>query len=269
MTANGIFHIHALGVRYRVRAIKGGEDANLIPLVFLHEGLGCIEMWRDFPDRLCRASGRAGIVFDRRGYGGSDHFAGKWPLDYLVHEGKTALPSVLDACGIEKAVLFGHSDGGTIALMAAALAPSRVAAGITEAAHIFVEDITLEGIRRAVDTYKTSDLKSRLEKYHHKNTDTVFWRWADTWLDPAFSSWNMTDILPKIHQPFLVIQGKEDEYGTKAQVEGICRGVSGNAESLIIPDCGHIPHVFARKTVLEAAVTFLKYNGSARSFPSK
>ena len=230
-------------------------------MVFLHEGLGCIEMWRDFPALLCAASGRAGIVFDRRGYGGSDGFKGKWPLDYLIHEGKTALPAVLDALGIQKAVLFGHSDGGTIALMAAALAPERVVAGITEAAHIFVEDITLDGIRRAVNLYETTDLKARLEKYHGKNTGHGVLAVGRHLAGPGISL--LEHGRPAARNPPALFgdPGRGGRIRHRNQVRGICQGVSGKAEPLIIPDCGHIPHAAAPDAVLQAAVDFLARHG--------
>jgi pimeloyl-ACP methyl ester carboxylesterase len=256
-----IFHIEAAGCRFRVKSIEpaGMEPAKEKPtLVFLHEGLGCIELWRDFPQAVCESTGCDGLVYDRKGYGGSDTYGGPWPTDYLTIESQAYLPALLEACNIKDAVLIGHSDGGTIALLAASFCGERIRGLITEAAHIFVEDITLEGIRRAVQSFETTDLKDRLARYHHENTDTTFHRWANRWLSLEFYDWNIEEYLAKITCPLLVLQGEDDEYGTAAQVQRIVSGVSGPVEARLIPRCGHVPHFQSRGTVLSEMTNFIK-----------
>jgi pimeloyl-ACP methyl ester carboxylesterase len=251
-------HIQAAGWRIRARRLPSAPGNTQAPLVFLHEGLGCIEMWRDFPQRLCALTGRAGLLYDRRGYGGSDLLSGRWPYDYLVQEAGIFLPEVLDACDIDRAVLVGHSDGGSIALLAAALHGSRVCAAVTEAAHVLVEDITLAGIRRTVAAYASTELKTRLATYHGDNTESVFRRWADTWLAADFQPWNIEVYLPRVTCPLLILQGREDEYATADQVRRIAAGVSGPTRVALLPDCGHIPHFQAPEAVLAEMVPFIQ-----------
>jgi pimeloyl-ACP methyl ester carboxylesterase len=236
---------------------KNGEVGKKTALVFLHEGLGCIEQWRDFPDKLVNATGYPGLLYDRNGYGGSSPCEDAWPIDYLFPEAEVFLPEVLQECGIASAILIGHSDGGTIALLTAALMPGLVKGAVVEAAHIFVEDITVTGIRQTVEKYKTGNLREALKKYHPKNVDCVFFRWADRWLSTEFKNWNISDMLSGITCPLLVIQGTEDRYGTQAQVEGIVRQVSGPAFAKMIPGCGHTPHFQAEKEVLEEMSRFI------------
>ena len=161
------FHVNAAGCRLRVKCIEP-QKAKLAKdrptLVFLHEGLGCIELWRDFPETLCLSTGCPGLVYERKGYGGSEKFEDPWPLNYLQEESLTYLPALLNVCQINDAVLIGHSDGGTIALLAAAFNTYSVSAVITEAAHIFVEDITLEGIRKAVKAFESATGKEKLAR---------------------------------------------------------------------------------------------------------
>lgn len=245
--------------RLRIQKITPGRvNRQAAPLVFLHEGLGCIELWRDFPTRLCEAAGRIGVVYDRRGYGGSSRLEGKWAPDYQETEAMVFLPAVLDHCGLSEAVLIGHSDGGSIALIAGATLGNRVSGIITEAAHIFIEEITLAGIREAVSVFRRTDLRERLARYHGENTDAAFFRWADTWLDPAFRGWNIEHFLHRIVCPLLVIQGADDEYATEAQVTGIASQVSGPVETLMVPRCMHIPHLQATETVLGHMTRFIE-----------
>lgn len=246
-------------VRLRVRRIMPADaDAGADPLVFLHEGLGCIELWRDFPEALCGTAARPGVVYDRRGYGGSTRLDGKWPPDYQEEEAMVYLPAVLNHCGVERAVLIGHSDGGSIALIAGAALGGRIRGIVTEAAHIFIEAVTLAGIRDAVALFRNTDLKQRLRQYHGDNTEAAFFRWADTWLDPAFRGWNIEHFLPRIHCPLLVIQGEDDEYATEAQVTGIAGQVSGPVETFLVPGCRHIPHLQAREPVLGRMARFIE-----------
>jgi pimeloyl-ACP methyl ester carboxylesterase len=226
-------------------------------IVFLHEGLGSVGQWKDFPLSICKRTKLPALVFDRWGYGKSE------PCDkivnprYLHEEALTSLPQVLDHFRIERSILVGHSDGGSIALMFAAVHPEKVCCLVTEAAHVFVEDVTLEGIREAVRVYEDTDMGERLAKYHGDKTPLVFKRWSETWLAPSFREWNIENYLPKVSCPVLAIQGKDDPYGTSAQVDAIVRQVSGPSSGLIIPDCGHIPHFQARESVLQAMTDFI------------
>lgn len=255
------FHVQAAGCQLRVKRIEPESGTHLkdrSTLVFLHEGLGCIEIWRDFPETLCESLGYSGLVYDRRGYGGSEMFEGPWPVNYLEMESLIYLPAVLKECNIDNSVLIGHSDGGTIALIAAASHSNLVSGIITEAAHIFVEQITIQGIRSAVEAFETTSLKKKFARYHKEHTETIFYRWAKRWLSPEFQNWNIQDILPKINCPALILQGIDDEYGTTAQVMGIAGRVSGPVDVKLIPDCGHIPHFQAKDTVLSEMTRFIE-----------
>jgi pimeloyl-ACP methyl ester carboxylesterase len=258
--SQSIFHAQVAGCHLRVKRIEPavpGKSLQKPTLVFLHEGLGCIELWRDFPEVVCAATACTGLVYDRKGYGGSDPYGGPWPLDYLHKESEVYLPGLLKDCDLKHAVLIGHSDGGTIGLLTAAGNSSRVLGVITEAAHIFVEVVTLTGIRNAVEAYETGDLKTRLARYHGENTETVFRRWADRWLSPDFFDWNIEAYLPKVTCPLLALQGENDEYGTAAQLQRIAAGVSGPVEAKLLPGCGHVPRVQARSIVLNEMIRFI------------
>jgi len=255
-----IFHVKVAGCRLRAKSIDlpaAARAKDKPVLVFLHEGLGCIELWRDFPETVCASTGCAGLVYDRKGYGGSDAYGGPWPQDYLTTESSTYLPGLLKACNINNAVLIGHSDGGTIALLAAAVHGQGICGIITEAAHIFVEDVTLAGIRRAVEAFETTSLQDKLARYHRENTQTVFSRWADRWLSAEFYDWNIEEYLPRITCPLLVLQGADDEYGTAGQVAGIAAQVSGPVQTRLIHACGHVPHFQARDAVLAEMTSFI------------
>ncbi len=255
------FDLRAAGHRLRARRLtharRGRADAGPV-LVFLHEGLGCIELWRHFPAALVEATGLEGLIYDRWGHGRSDLLRVRRTPRYLHDEAFESLPDVLTQCRVEDAVLIGHSDGGTIALLYGARYPKGVRGIITEAAHVFVEDVTLEGIRETVNTYETTDLKEKLARYHGDNTDTLFRAWADTWLAPEFRTWNVESYLPQVTCPILVIQGNDDEYATRAQVDAIAGQVSGPARPLLVPGCGHTPHREARDAVLKEMAAFVE-----------
>ena len=167
------------------------------------------------------------------------------------------LPALLNECNIDNAVLVGHSDGGTIALITAAAHGNLVKGIITEAAHIFVEQITIEGIHKAVEAFETTDLKEKLFRYHKENTETIFSRWANRWLSSEFRNWNIREYLPKITCAALLLQGEDDEYGTRAQIDGIAGELSGPVRAKMIPDCGHIPHFQAKDLVLAEMTRFI------------
>lgn len=234
------------------------KDSDLI--VFLHEGLGSISMWRDWPAHVCAAANCRGLVFSRYGYGQSTPRppAETRPISYLHTQAQDALPKLFEALGIanERPVLFGHSDGGSIALIYAATYPDQVKAIAVAAPHIFVEDVTIEGIRQAREVYLSTDLSSKLAR-HHKDVDSVFWSWNDVWLQPEFRAWNIEGVLGQIKCPVLAIQGEGDEYGTLEQIRGIKR-LAPQTELCIIPDCGHSPHRDQPQVVISALTSFLK-----------
>jgi pimeloyl-ACP methyl ester carboxylesterase len=252
-----ILEIRAGGRRLRAVAL-GLAPRDAPTLVFLHEGLGCIALWRDFPMSLARRTDCNAMVYERHGYGGSEALDGPHPTDYLVREATETLPQILNAFGLEQAILVGHSDGGSIALLFAAAFPERTLGVITEAAHIFVEDASIAGVQAATAAYDSGDLRAKLARYHGDNTERMFRAWSEVWLTAAFREWHMVDRLPAIQAPVLAIQGADDAYGTPAQLEHIAAGVSGPVETLLIPDCSHTPHAEARDAVLAAMRRFIE-----------
>jgi len=218
-------------------------------------------MWRDFPERFCNTHGFRGLAFSRYGYGQSTPrpLASPLPLSYLHDQAYEALPALLAALGIVRPWLFGHSDGGSISLLYAARYPENVSGAVVMAPHIFVEDITIDGIRRARDAFATTDLRARLAR-HHRDAESVFRGWNDAWLDPGFRAWNIEDRLSAIACPVLAIQGEEDEYGTLEQIYGIERQAP-RARALAIPACGHSPHRDQPEAVSRAAGAFIKGEG--------
>ena len=241
----------------RVSPAGASHDEDRPTLVLLHEGLGCCGLWRTFPSALVRRTGLAAFAYSRAGYGRSSPGLRPLPLDYHSVEALEVLPKVLAAAGIAKPVLIGHSDGGTIALIHAGKAPSPPMAVVTMAAHVFNEDVTLQGIEDARQAFAATDLRQRLCVYHGDNVDQAFWGWCDAWLSPAFRSWNVEAVLSGVSCPVLVIQGEDDHYGTVAQVEAIAGQVSGPAGRLILQDCGHAPHLEQPEKSCTAIAEFL------------
>ncbi len=253
--------LHARGrdLRLECQWIAPERDAPLI--VFLHEGLGSVSMWKDWPRRVCDAAGCRGLVYSRYGYGQSTArpLREAWPVDFMHREAQEALPALFAALGVDarrdKPVLFGHSDGGSIALLYAAMHPDAVAGVVAAAPHIFVEDVSVASIGMARQAYLESDLRARLGR-HHQDVDSAFWGWNDIWLAPAFRAWNIEDHLSRIACPVLAIQGVDDEYGTLEQVRGIRRRAP-HTELLEIPGCGHSPHRDQPATVVQAVARFV------------
>jgi pimeloyl-ACP methyl ester carboxylesterase len=228
-------------------------------LVFLHEGLGCAGTWGDFPARLAARTGCGALIYSRSGYGDSAPLDRPRTARYLHNEGLTVLPQVLRTMGIRQSILIGHSDGASIALIYAGAGGAEHTLGLVlEAPHVFVEDTTIEGIKRTGAIYRTTDLAQRLARHHGDQTNTVFWSWYDTWLSPEFRHWNIEEYFPDITCPLLVIQGERDEYGTKRQVDAVVSQVSAPAEAMMLPECGHTPHREQAQVTLEAMTRFVQ-----------
>jgi pimeloyl-ACP methyl ester carboxylesterase len=222
-------------------------------LVFLHEGLGSVALWKRFPAEVVAATGCAALVYSRYGYGKSDRLTESRKVDYMHREALDVLPAILDLLGIDSPVLIGHSDGASIALIHAGAGKRPVRGIVAMAPHVFVEDITVESIAAAKTTFQTTDLPARLGRYHDDAVST-FQGWNDIWLHPDFLRWNIEEFLPGVKCPLLLIQGEDDQYGTVAQVEAIARQVSGPVETLMLPDCAHSPHQSMQKDATIAAI---------------
>lgn len=242
----------------RVKRVWQESGQNRPTLVFLHEGLGSIEMWRDFPDKLIATTGLNAVIYERQGYGQSDPLELPRPSNYLEIEAEQWLPPLLKQLGVEKPILVGHSDGGSIALVYAALYPAE--AVVAMAAHVYVEAVTIEGIKKVVAQYDPNVMGKKLAKYHGDKTADTFSAWADTWLRDDFRAWNIEAYLPKITAPTLIIQGKEDEYASSAHVDSILNGITKQATALMIDNCGHSPHLEAKELVLKRITTFIQKN---------
>ncbi len=267
-TPEGVAHAGGLddaqdrGHGHAPERARGGAQAAPAPLVvFLHEGLGSLSAWRDFPERLCAALGARGLVYSRPGYGRSTPRASdeRWRPDFMHRQAHEVLPALLQALGIDAARtppwLFGHSDGGSIALLHAARFVDATAGLVVLAPHIFVEEVGLRSIRRARTAYVEGDLKQRLGR-HHADPDSAFFGWNDAWLDPAFASWNIEAEIAFIRRPVLAVQGVDDEYGTMEQIRGIARAVPGT-RLLELERCGHAPQRDQPEALLEAVRGFV------------
>jgi pimeloyl-ACP methyl ester carboxylesterase len=235
-----------------------GDRASRYPtVVFLHEGLGSVALWKDFPERFCRAHGLRGLVFSRYGYGRSSARPLDQPLrpDFMHYEATQVLPALLARLGIHRPWLFGHSDGASIALLHAAHCGDRVSGIIVAAPHIMVEEAGLASIRQARTAWLEGSLRERLAQYHN-DVDSAFRGWNDIWLDPAFADWDIREEVASITVPVLAIQGEQDEYGTLEQVVGI-RRLLPHAQLLILPRCGHSPHRDQAERVIAESVRFI------------
>jgi len=229
-------------------------------LVLLHEALGSIELWREIPAILAQQTGCDILIYERFGHGHSAPLPkAASGADYMAYEAWQVLPELLQKCGVERPLLLGHSDGATLALMYAARFPQQVAGVVSEAAHLFVDELTLVGIRIAKRTCQETRLLERLSRYHI-DPEPIFRRWTEIWLTPEFSEWSIEGLMAQITCPVLAIQGEEDEYGTRRQVEALVEGVSGSAQALMIPNCQHIPHFQAQQVFLTAVADFVAAN---------
>jgi len=251
-----VLDIYINNRRIRLSCDPKSLDPLLSTVIFLHDSLGCIALWRNFPEQIKHALNCNVLSYDRQGYGQSDPFSElKRDKEYL-HKEADFLAKLIVHLGLKKVILFGHSDGGSIALLTAAIHPTKIEAIITEGAHIFVEQETLRGIREAQISYRTTNLKEKLNRYHGENTENVFQMWTETWLSSSFADWNIEHHLCDIQCPALIIQGENDAYGTLDQVHNILQKTSGYSESLIIPNCGHSPHKEAVQITIEKTAKF-------------
>ena len=241
----------------RLEARTWGPPPDRAPtLVLLHEGLGCVALWRDFPERLAAATGWGVLAYSRAGYGTSDPCDLPRPVDYMTDEAVRVLPQVLDQAGIRRSVLLGHSDGGSIsALYGGHVRDHRIRGMILLAPHFFVEDVSVQAILAARDAYARG-LRERLSRYH-ANVDTAFRGWNEAWLNPAFREWDITETLWPLQVPVLAIQGDQDPYGTRAQVDVIAQQMYAPAEVHLLDDCGHAPHQDHPHKVMNLVSDFL------------
>lgn len=241
------------GRRIEYRLIPG--PARRDPVVLLHEGLGSAALWRDFPDKLARRLARPALAYSRFGYGGSDGLDGPRTPRFMHEEALEILPGLLDRLGIERPLLVGHSDGASIALIHAADAGRPVEGVVLMAPHVVIEPVCVESIARITRTYATSDFRARLGR-HHARVDDAFLGWSRIWLDPAFRAWSIEPEAARLEAPCLLIQGRDDEYGTMAQLDAIERRARGLVRRLELSRCGHSPHRDQEAAVLDAIAAF-------------
>ena len=235
----------------------GPGPAEAPTLVLLHEGLGCVALWRDLPQRLAEATGCGVFAYSRLGYGQSDQVNVPRPLTYMQDEARETLPAVLDAAGIRRAVLVGHSDGASIALLyAGGRQDFRIAGLVLIAPHVMVEAMTVAAIEQARIAFETTDLRTRLARYH-KDVDGAFWGWNRAWLDPGFRAWRIDDSIAFVRVPMLLIQGDADEYGSEAQLTLIEGEAYCPVETLLMPGAKHAPQNSHAAPVIEAIVGFV------------
>ena len=255
-------HITIQGLRLEYRDYPATAD-NRPTLMLLHEGLGSVAMWRHFPEKLAACTGCRLIVWSRAGYGGSEPYPEPRTPRYMHREGEEMLPALVAALGIDKPILIGHSDGGSIALICAGAHPDLPLGVAVMAPHEFVEEETLAGIRAARTVWQETDWPHKLARYHH-DAPHVFSDWNDCWLSPAFRDWNIEAYLPSIACPVLAIQGEDDEYATMRQIEVIAEKVPGT-QLLKLPKCGHSPQRDQESAVLDALAAFVsRASGSCR-----
>ena len=248
--------LHAVGQRLEARWIDG--DAGKPVILMLHEGLGCVSLWRNFPDQVANRTGCPVLVWSRAGYGKSDPVQLPRPLSYMHDEAIEVLPEILTQLGGCRHVLLGHSDGASIALIHAGHCPQPGLAGLVlMAPHVFVEDISIAGIEAARTAWQAGSLRDRLLRHHGDNVDGAFQGWNGAWLDPGFRDWNIEQYLPAIAVPSLLVQGHDDEYGSLAQLDAISALVSAPVDTLVLDQCGHSPQKDQTAAVLDAITAFM------------
>lgn len=234
-------------------------SGNLPLLVFLHEGLGSVAQWKDFPHRLSEKLKLPALIYDRYGYGRSDERIGPFYPEFLHDEATIWLPELFTLLGLSSIpkILIGHSDGATIALLHAAGFPQKILGVVSEAAHVMIEETTRNGILSVKDEFEKGKLTGLLQKYHGKRSEQLIRGWTENWLSPENRDWNIEESLSGIVCPVLIIQGDKDHFGSFAQVTAIRDSISGKATVLFIPGCGHIPHFQANPEVIDAIEEFV------------
>jgi pimeloyl-ACP methyl ester carboxylesterase len=260
--------MHAVAVAERLVAVVGGQvfvrtwtppaGARRVPLVLLHDSLGCVDLWRDFPEALARRAARPVIAYDRLGFGRSTARADRPPLTFIRDEAEVYFPAVSQALGLTELALFGHSVGGAMALAIAASPGSGCRAVVSEAAQAFVEERTRNGIREALARFADPDQLRRLARWHGDKAPWILRAWADVWLSPEFAAWTLEPTLPHVRCPVLALHGDQDEYGSEAFPRLIGDRVGGPAELAILAGCGHVPHRERPGEVLDRVTGFLE-----------
>jgi pimeloyl-ACP methyl ester carboxylesterase len=246
--------IRIQGRRIEYDFVRAAPDAPVI--VFLHEGLGSLSLWRDFPSRIMHATGCSALTFSRYGHGRSDPLIAPRRVDFMHDEALQALPELLDRLGVKLPILLGHSDGGSIALIYAGGSGRPVSGLIVMAPHVMVEDVSVHSIRETKRIFGVTHLREKLAR-HHADPEATFRGWNDIWLDPGFRNWNIEEFLPRIACPILAIQGEADEYGTMEQVDRIAR-LAADVDLVKLQDCGHFPHRDQPEAVIKAIVRLVR-----------
>jgi pimeloyl-ACP methyl ester carboxylesterase len=243
----------------KIEAEWHGPEPDRAPtLVLLHEGLGCVGMWKGFPAALAQRTGYGVLVYSRAGYGKSDPVTLPRPLSYMHDEAFDVLPQILDQAGIRKAILVGHSDGASIAtIYAGGRQDARVRGLALLAPHFFFEEIPARNIAAAREAFGQGDLRDRLKRYHGDNVDVAFWGWNRAWLDPEFRNWRIDEYLATIRVPMLIVQGQDDQYGTLAHIERAESDTYCPVEALVLEACGHAPHLDQPEATLDAVAAFV------------
>ena len=272
ITTHSLHKPAQVALRWRGRSVNiehrriGASDAAAPLLVFLHEGLGSLSMWKDFPERLCAAAGCRGLVYSRPGYGRSTPRDAEeaWGVDFMHRQAHEVLPALLEALGVDPARtplwLFGHSDGGSIALLYAAQFTDRLAGAVVVAPHIRVEDLSVSSIAKTRVAYVETDLRERLAR-HHEDPDSAFWGWNNIWLHPPFKQWSIEREIESIRCPLMAVQGVNDEYGTLEQIRGIARRLP-QTRLLEVADCGHSVHRDQPDRLIAATTAFVSQHRS-------
>ena len=243
------------GMRLEYRML-GPRPRDAPTIVMLHEGLGCVGLWGDFPEKLQAATGAGVFVYSRAGYGQSSPVMLPRPLTFMHDEARQVLPKIFDAIGFRRGLLFGHSDGASIAaIYAGSVQDHRVRGLVLIATHFLTEDMGIAEIARAKEAYVTTDLRQKLSRWH-ADVDSAFRGWSEAWLDPAFRQWDITDVLPYIRVPILLVQGEGDQYGTVAQIEAAQRECTCPVDVALMPGVRHAPHREAPEALLKTAAEF-------------
>ncbi len=258
-------HIEIDGINLEYEHLDASREGGAT-LLFLHHGLGSVGLWRDFPERLSRRTGLAALIYSRRGHGGSDPASWPRPVDFMEREALDVVPQLLDGLGVGKVICIGHSEGATSSLVLAASFPERVEAIVVESAHIFVEECNLRAIEETRQTYRTGDLRRRLQRYHADNVDGMFYAWAESWLQPDFATWNIERTVPEIRCRVLAVRGKRDEYVSQAHFERLIGLFDCPVETLVL-DCGHAPHEECADEVFDRVAQFIEAGGSPPASP--